>query len=335
MSVETVLHTGSGAEFEVHEHGANIMSFKPVVPGGSENDPDREVLFVSRESKSLPIVGGIPIQFPIVTPYGEKAEMPEGGYLQHNNWKIDEDWHYDAKSDAAIQYSLDFADVTNARGHGLWAAAEPGAVSYSADCEYNIKVKGPEMTATLTIKNPSGSRANTFPFQLLFHTYFRVANEAATDPDECYVKGLEGYIRQDKVEDSGEMVEQSPDPVVLNPDGETHYIFDPKGHMSNDLNVIIGTGNGRSIQLTANCKIDDTELPVTCVVWNPHRAKAVKLRDFGSAEWTDMIGVQPGILERQMLQPQQTCTFTYTIKALSKDNASTGEWSRDESTQQT
>ena len=339
MSVETIEHTGTGAEFEVHEHGANIMSFKPVLPGdgggdvagggGGEDDPDREVLFVSRESKSLPIVGGIPIQFPIVVPFGDKQEMPEGGFLQHNNWHMDEAYKYDAKSDAAVQYSLEFDHVTNARGHGLWAAAEPGAVSYKADCVYNIKVKGPELSAALTIKNSSSSRANTFPFQLLFHNYFRVLHEAALNPEECYVKGLEGYIRQDKVADTGEMIEQPADPVVLNPDGETHYIFDPKGHMTKDLNVLIATAGGRVIQLKASCKIDDTEIPVTCVVWNPHRSKAVKLHDFGSAEYNDMIGVQPGILERQMLQPQQTCVFEWSIKVLSEDG-SEEDWKRDE-----
>ena len=329
-NVETILHTGTGAEFEIHEHGANIMSFKPVVSADGDMSDDREILFVSRESKVLPIRGGIPIMFPIVPPFGDKAEMPEGGFLQHNNWTEDLDYKYHAKSDAAVQYSLDFDHVSNGRGHGLWAAAEPGAVSFKADCIYNIKVKGPQMSAILTIKNPSGSRANTFPFQLLFHNYFKVANDSAMDPEECYVKGLEGYIRQDKVSDNGIMEEQSADPVVLDPDNETHYVFDPKGHMSKNLDVIVGIGEGRSLQLTASAKIDDTEIPVTCVVWNPHRNKARLMKDFGSAEWQEMIGVQPGILERQMLQPQQTLVFEYSIKLLSEDGGEDG-WTRDES----
>jgi len=329
-NVETILHTGTGAEFEVHEYGANIMSFKPVVSADGDMSDDRDVLFVSRESKSLPIRGGIPIMFPIVPPFGGKADMPEGGFLQHNNWTMDDDFTYDAKSDAAVQYSLEFDHVSNGRGHGLWAAAEPGAVSFKADCTYNVKVRGTHMTAVLTIKNPSSSRANTFPFQLLFHNYFRVANEGAHDPEECYVKGLEGYIRQDKVADDNAMEEQGADPVILNPDAETHYVFDPKGHMSKNLDVIFGIGDERSVQLTASAKIDDTEIPVTCVVWNPHKVKAQKMPDFGSAEWMEMIGVQPGILERQMLQPQQSLVFTYTIKLLSEDGEAEA-WSRDES----
>jgi hypothetical protein len=77
-------------------------------------------------------------------------------------------------------------------------------------------------------------------------------------------------------------------------------------------------------------KIDDTEIPVTCVVWNPGRTKARKIADFGSAGWMEMIGVQPGILERQMLQPNQTLVFEYTIKLLAQDNAEEGAWSRAE-----
>ena len=331
-NVENILHTGTGAEFEIHEHGANIMSFKPVISSADDqddNDNEREILFVSRESKVLPIRGGIPILFPIVPPFGPKADMPEGGFLQHNNWVSNPDYKYDARSDAAVQYSLDFDHVLNGRGHGLWAAAEPGAVAFKADCVYNVKVSGTTLSAVLSITNPSSRRANTFPFQLLFHNYFCVADDGAMDPDECYVKGLEGYIRQDKMaDDDTVMEEQGSDPVVLDPKNETHLIFDPKGHEKKDLNVIVGLGDDRSIQLTASAKIDDTELPVTCVVWNPHRKKASHMPDFGGAEWQEMIGVQPGILERQMLQPQQTLVFEYTIKLLSEDGG-TEAWSRD------
>ena len=76
--------------------------------------------------------------------------------------------------------------------------------------------------------------------------------------------------------------------------------------------------------------IDDTEIPVTCVVWNPHRVKARKMTDFGSAEWQEVIGVQPGILERQMLQPMQTLVFEYQIKLLAGEGGEGEAWSRDE-----
>lgn len=328
MSIETIEHTGSGAEFEIHEHGGVILSFKPVINEASEKN-EREILFVSRESKNLPIRGGIPIEFPIVTPFGEKAEMPEGGFMQHNLWTNDLDYKYDAKSDAACQFSLPFDNVTKARGNGLWAAAEPGMVAYQAESVYNVKVRGPQLTAALTISNPSGSRANTFPFQMLFHNFFKVANDSAMDPDECYVKGLEGYIRQDKTTHSSAMEEQSADPVVLNPDEETHFIFDPKGHMKKELDVIVGIGGDRCIQLTASAKIDDQPLPVSCVVWNPHKAKARKMKDFGSAEWQEMICVMPGIMERTMLQSQQTLVFEYTIKLLAADSKDQGDvWKR-------
>ena len=326
MSVETIEHTGSGAEFEIHEHGANIMSFKPVINEAKEKN-DREILFISRESKVFPIRGGIPIQFPIVVPFGEKADMPEGGFLQHNLWTNDLEYKYDAKSDAAVQFSLPFDNVTAARGHGLWAAAEPGMVAYQAETVYNVKVRGPQLSAALTIRNPSGSRANTYPFQLLFHNYFRVADEAAMEPDQCFVKGLQGYIKQDKTEHSTQMEEQGEDPVVLKQDDETFYIFDPKGHMKKNLDVIVGIGGDRTLQLTASAKIDDEEIPVSCAVWNPHKAKARKMKDFGTAEWQEMICVMPGIIERTMLQAQQTLVFEWSIKLLAKDKEEEA-WSR-------
>jgi len=292
--------------------GATVMSFKPVT-----SKSDKEVLFVSRESKTFPIKGGIPIQFPIVVPFGPKQEMPEGGYVQINNWECDYDYKYDAKSDACVQYSLDSLDVMNGRGHGLWAAAEPGSVSYSADCVYTIKSTDNRLWASMTIKNPSSRRANTFPFQILFHNYFKVYGDAALNADLCNVTGLEGYIRQDKAIKNDEMVEQQAEPVALKTDGtETHYVFDPKGHMDKNLDVKIQVGEDRTIQLTANATIENEPFPVTCVVWNPGKKKAREMDNFGSVEFHEMIGVQPGILERQMLPPGGTLVFEYEIKLL-------------------
>lgn len=318
MSIETIEHAGSGAEFVICEHGANIMSFKPVINEAKEKN-EREILFVSKESKGFPMKGGIPIEFPIVTPFGDKDDMPEGGFLQQNIWTNDREYMYDAKSDAAVQFSLPFDHVTTARGHGLWAAAEPGMVAYQAETVYNVKVRGPQLSAALSISNPSGSRANTYPFQILFHNYFKVAGQGAMNPKKCYVRGLEGYVRQDKTTHSSVMEEQSADPVVLKPEEETHYIFDPKGHMKNDLDVIIGIGDHREVQLTASAKIDETPVAISCVVWNPHKAKARKMEGFGLSEWQDMICVMPGIMERQMLQAQQTLVFEYSIKLLAKE----------------
>jgi hypothetical protein len=59
------------------------------------------------------------------------------------------------------------------------------------------------------------------------------------------------------------MEEQSAEPVVLKQEEETHYVFDPKGHVKKDLDVIVGIGEERSIQITASAKIDDTEIPDT------------------------------------------------------------------------
>jgi hypothetical protein len=58
--------------------------------------------------------------------------------------------------------------------------------------------------------------------------------------------------RQDKAGDSKIMEEQSAEPVVLKQEGGTHYVFDPKGHVKKDLDVIVGIGEERSIQITAS-----------------------------------------------------------------------------------
>jgi len=326
MSIQTIEHTGSGAKFELHTYGANILSFKPV-SSESEEDEGVEVLFKSRQSKSLPVRGGIPIQFPIISPYGPKADMPEGGYMQFNNFICDEDYKYDSKSDAATQVSLDSLSIGSGRGRGLWAAAEPGQVSYSADSTYNVKVSHSKLMATFTVKNVSSKRANTFPFQLLFQNYFKVHNDAAMDPSQCFVKGLDGYIKQDKVID--DVNEQSEEPVVLKTDAETHYFFDPKGHMKKDLDVLIGIGDDRILQLTASAKIDDVEVPVSCVVWNPHKKKAREMDDMGSNEYNEMISVQPGITERTMMPPGSVCVFQWTLKMITADTKDEAtEWSR-------
>lgn len=261
-TTRTITHSASGASCTIHAFGATVISYK--------TGAGWECLFMSRDAKkdgSKAIRGGIPLVFP---QFGQPDKsMPQHGFLRNNVWTVDESSAYDTADAAGIQYTLSLKDVKNARG-GKWDEN----TTLDVTCTYTLHIEASKMTTALELKNTC---SNSFDFQTLQHTYFRVDGQGAYDPAQCYVKGLQGYVLTDKISNAEEYKWGS-DPVIL--EGLTDRVYTPPTG-KDVVDVQIGVGSGKTIKLTATGSVNGASVPVSCVVWNPFKENAAKMGDFG------------------------------------------------------
>lgn len=229
--------------------------------------------------------------------------MPQHGFLRVNFWRADESTAFDTADSAGITYTLDLKEAHTARG-GKWDQN----TEYNCSYFYHVKIDANKLTATMEIKN-TGDKA--FSFQNLLHTYYMVDGKAALDGSECYVKGLEGYWVSDKI--SKNEYTCGSDPIVV--DGETDRVYTPPaGKVAVD--VIVGVGGGKSLKMTAKGKVNGTQSPVSCVVWNPNKKKAAEMVDFGDDQYHEMICVEPGMLSGPTLEAGNSAELTQIIEMM-------------------
>mmetsp|Transcript_6093 Transcript_6093/g.6743 ORF Transcript_6093/g.6743 Transcript_6093/m.6743 type:complete len:315 (-) Transcript_6093:53-997(-) len=309
-NIVTVTHTKSGASCRIHEFGATVISYK--------SEDGRENLFVSRDAKldgSKAIRGGIPLVFPIFGPPDSKSgsTMPQHGFARTNNWKIVDGSQKDTEEHATITFSLTLDEsVVAGRGeHNMWSLEQAKVDGTGVTLKYEVTVAPKTLTTTMVVEN-TGSDA--FNFQMLTHTYFAVDDNASQKKDECYVQGLGGYSVIDKVDDTKSGTTHSyDDNVVL--DGETDRVYiHPEKH--NTVHVTIGVGGGKTVKMEAYGEVDESPVPVSCVVWNPYKDKAAAMSDFGDDQYHDMICVEPGLIGHQpLLGPGKEARLTQIIFA--------------------
>jgi glucose-6-phosphate 1-epimerase len=293
----TITHSNSGASAQVHPCGATVCSFK--------TSSQRELLFLSREAKldgTKAIRGGIPLVFP---QFGQPDKSyPQHGFLRDNIWEVDECSKYDNDDAAGLDFVLTLDKVVKSRG-GVWD------VGTDLDCKVilSVKIEPSQMTNVLTISNTSGLDIH---FQTLFHTYFKVHGSQALDNRSCNVTGLEGYAVSDKITNEDYTLGSDPVPI----DGNVDRVYTPPMG-KNIVDLVIATGEGTKVQLTASGTVNGNNVVVSAVVWNPHKEKAKEMSDFGDNEYFDMICVEPGILSyHPTLFGSNDCVFTQIIKEL-------------------
>lgn len=125
--------------------------------------------------------------------------------------------------------------------------------------------------------------------------------QAAEDNDQCHVHGLGGYSIIDKVDSSKSGAAQSYDEDVTITGEVDKVHVHPEGH--NTLNTKVGVGGGKTVRLEAFGEVADSPVPVSCVVWNPGKAKAASMSDFGDNQYHDMICVEPTLLGHKPFFP--------------------------------
>lgn len=297
--VIVITHSKTGANCVLKQFGAHILSY--------QTSSGKPLIMLSKDAimdGSAAIRGGIPLCFP---QFGQPDKSyPQHGFLRRNKWRIVEGSQFDTDDAAGISLELELKDVAVARGDGTWGSD----TNLNCKCVFTVKIDGNSMTNTLAMEN-TGSQA--FDFQALLHTYYLVANGQALDQNFCNVKGFEGYLVDDKV--SGETCTLGSDPVTI-PEIIIDRVYTPPDGKI-DLNLTIAAGADNLIELKATGDVDGTKVPVSGVVWNPHKIKAEAMGDFGSDQYNDMICVEPGLLNNvPKLEGGKISTFTQVMTSI-------------------
>jgi glucose-6-phosphate 1-epimerase len=231
--------------------------------------------------------------------------MPQHGFLRNNAWKEVAGSRFDNDDGAGISMSIELKDVVNARG-GTWDLD----TKLDTKCIYSVIINGNSFTTTITIENTG---TESFEFQVLLHNYFLVQDRMALDGEQCNVKGLEGYAVSDKV--SGEDYVLGNDPVTIPPEIIIDRVYTPPQEDKLDLNLSIAAGPHNNLALVASGNVDGTKVPVSGVVWNPHKEKAKGMADFGDDQYMDMICVEPGLLSNvPPLEGGKAARFSQTVR---------------------
>ncbi|KAK1747626.1 glucose-6-phosphate 1-epimerase [Skeletonema marinoi] len=294
-----ITHSKSGANCVLKKFGAHVLSYQTAA--------GKPLIMISKDAimdGSAAIRGGIPLCFP-------QFGQPDKSYLQHgflrrNKWTVVEGSEFDTDDAAGIKLELELKDVTVARGDGTWG----NDTKLNCKCILTVSIDDKSMTNTLEMQNLG---TDAFDFQVLLHTYYLVAMGKALDHELCNVKGFEGYMVDDKV--SGETYTLGSDPVTI-PDVIIDRVYTPPDGTI-DLNLTIAAGVDNLVELTANGDVDGTKVPVSGVVWNPHKIKAEAMGDFGSDQYNDMICVEPGLLSNvPQLKGGKTATFTQVMTSI-------------------
>lgn len=317
-NIETITHTASGSQCQIHLYGATVLSFTTKT---TDNDT-RNHLFVSKHAKldgSIPIRGGIPICFPIFGPAPDQIDLPQHGFARRNLWTIVPDRSYNHETAAGRTLRLNLAEhVTEGRGsddnvHNPWSRRSCDKDGTDCTLLYEVRVEAKQLTTTLIIQNTG---KDSFHFNALLHTYYAVDQHAATDSSKTHITGLGGYAITDKVTGDSGHVQSYDDPVVLQGEVDRIYIH-PEDHPVVHAKIATGT-TAPMIRLEAAGQVNEQVAPVSCVVWNPSKDKATAMADFGNDEYHDMVCVEPGLLGHQpLLEPGHEARLTQSIIVIS------------------
>ena len=269
----------------------------------------RENLFVSSLAKtdgSKAIRGGIPLVFPIFGPSTSPSTMPQHGFARVNTWELVSTTQEDTAATAT--YRLELQNVVAGRGeHNMWSIEQ--AKKDGTDCQltYVVRLEAQKLTTTLTAVNTGQT---TFPVETLLHTYYAI--QTPHDADKTFVEGLGDYSIVDKVSKKSGHLQPTNEKVVL--DGETDRDFHPAANQT--VAKVVLTDSGTAIQIEASgYKQEKTEVPVSCVVWNPGKDKAASMGDMDDDAYEHMICVEPGILADNAvtLEPGQQVSLSQVI----------------------
>jgi D-hexose-6-phosphate mutarotase len=137
---------------------------------------------------------------------------------------------YNTEECAGVRFGLNLANVQD----GLGSDNDWVNDRYSCTLVLTVEFTARTMTTTLEIQN-TGTIA--FPFQALQNMYFHIVDQAALQPDKCFVTGLKGYTVSDKVTKAQPHVNEMEKIVI---DGEVDQVYDPlQNGLKNDVNVML------------------------------------------------------------------------------------------------
>ncbi|KAG0133461.1 galactose mutarotase-like domain-containing protein [Tuber indicum] len=263
--VKLSLPTGESAEILLH--GATVISW--VVDG-------QEKLFLSEKAAldgSKPVRGGIPLVFPVFgkSTEGPTAALPQHGFARLCKWEL---LGRTSEADTAIQ--VDFG-----LGPENLTVDQRNQWPYEFGLIYSVNLSISSLETKMLVRNEG---SETFDFNVLFHTYFRIP-----DINNLTIEGLKGTSYKCKVIKS-EAVEEE---VELPIRSEVDRVY------AGVPNAVQVKNGGETIFKVGRTNLEDI------VVWNPWEG-ASKMADFGPEDgYKNMICIEAGAVSKwHSLEPQ-------------------------------
>ncbi|MBW3086868.1 putative glucose-6-phosphate 1-epimerase [Austwickia sp. TVS 96-490-7B] len=223
------------------------------------------VLFTSAAARYQPdsaIRGGVPLCAPWFGPGTTGSRTPAHGFFRILPWELTD--ATDDDGTVTLTLTLD--------GHAVPADLGPADLTASYQVRFGDHL---DMALTITAGETDLALENAL------HTYLRVG-----DATQISLEGLDGCRYADKAPGGRAVNAQSGDIRITR---ETDRIY------AHDSTVtVVDPTLGRRIVVTK-------EGSASTIVWNPWTAKAVHLNDFGDDEWTNMICVESGNVQRHAL----------------------------------
>lgn len=242
---------------------ANRHATATIAPHGAhvmafQPRDQQPVLWVSAKSAFRPgkaMRGGIPVCWPWFADHPTDRTKPAHGFVRASPWSVA---GTEVTDEGATCVRLRIADDDATRA--LWP--------HRFELELAVTV-GRALDVALAIRNTG---AATFTSGGALHSYFTVG-----DVTRVAIHGLDGRTYVDKVDRLARKVQVG----AVRIEGETDRVY---------------------LDTTADCVIDDPALrrritiakagSRSTVVWNPWRAKAAAMADFGDAEYPGMVCVE-------------------------------------------
>ncbi|KZM28465.1 carbohydrate binding [Ascochyta rabiei] len=282
-SQKVVASLPSGESVEVYLFGATVTSWK-------SNGGQTENLWVS-ESADLtgkkPIRGGVPVVFPNFGPppkTGPTSQLSQHGFARNSRWE------YLGKS--STEDALDTSSVKLDFGLDRNGISEEHRKAWPLDfgLVYSVTLSKDSLQTVITVRNEG---QESFEFQFLLHTYFRIKvsfmeaayqqtpNQLAQDISKVSVNGLGSVEYVDKVLDATTHTQSEP---TLRFNGEVDRVYKD---IKIDTTSILEDGKPRFDVIRDNVK--DT------VTWNPWIEKAKATADFAPDDgYKQMVCVEVG-----------------------------------------
>ncbi|KAL4784842.1 galactose mutarotase-like domain-containing protein [Aspergillus varians] len=266
----------SGESVTVNLHGATVTSWKTAT--------DAEQLWLSEAAVldgSKPIRGGIPVVFPVFGPPPPNnhptSPLPQHGFARSSLWEF----LGKSSSESSGSHST-AADDTVKLDFGLSSAMLSSEFRSKWPLEfglvYSVTLSPDGLGTSLQVRNQGNQ---SFEFQVLLHSYFRVE-----DISQIRVKNLQGKTYIDKMQNATSHTESN---AAIQFTSETDRVYkdlDPAVPL-----IISSTSSGQEKDLLSITRegLNDA------VVWNPWVEKAKGMGDFSPDDgYKNMVCVEAG-----------------------------------------
>ncbi|KAJ4359793.1 uncharacterized protein N0V89_000349 [Didymosphaeria variabile] len=280
----------SGESVEVLLFGATVTSWK-------SNGGKTENLWLSEKAAldgSKAVRGGVPVVFPVFGPPPKSGHptstLPQHGFARTSRWEfLGKSSAEDALGSNSVK--LDF---------GLYRSglSEDAREAWPLDfgLVYSVTLSKDSLQTIINVRNEG---QQSFEFQFLLHTYFKIQ-----DISKVAVNGLLGVTYVDKVLNATEH-KQSDNSIKITGEVDRVYTSIPQ-----DTTSIVEDGKPRFDVVRDN--LQDT------VVWNPWIEKAKSMGDFSpDDDYKHMICVEVGTVQGwQKLEKGEVFEGGQTIKSL-------------------